>query len=72
MIVRDKFPNKIREIKNLRIPLSDGCILTARLWLPENAEAKPVPAIVEYIPYRQHDGTAALDARTHPYFACYG
>ena len=47
MFIRDKFPLQIREIKNLQIPLSDGCILTARIWLPESAETTPVPAIVE-------------------------
>ena len=72
MLIRDNFPLQIREIKNLQIPLSDGCILTARIWLPESAETNPVPAIVEYIPYRQHDGTAAIDSRTHPYFAGHG
>ena len=72
MIVRDLFPRAVREVQNLRIPLSDGTRLTARLWLPEDAETDPVPAIVEYIPYRQHDGTATLDALTHPYFAGHG
>ena len=72
MIERNQFPHTVRMVQNLQIPLSDGCTLTARLWLPDDAETNPVPAIVEYIPYRQHDGTAALDARTHPYFAGYG
>ena len=27
------------------------------LWLPEGADKKPVPAILEYIPYRKRDGT---------------
>ena len=72
MIIRDKFPRTVREIQNIRIPLSDGTNLTARLWLPDDAETNPVPAIIEYIPYRQHDGTAPLDALTHPYFAGHG
>jgi len=72
MIERNQFPHTVRMVQNLQIPLSDGCTLTARLWLPDDAETNPVPAIVEYIPYRQHDGTAALDARTHPYFAGHG
>ena len=37
--------------------------------MPENAERDPVPAILEYIPYRKRDGTCARDALTHPYFA---
>lgn len=51
------------------ITLSDGCRLAARLWLPENALHDPVPAILEYIPYRKRDGTRARDDRMHGYFA---
>ena len=72
MIARHELLHKVREVLNQAIPLSDGTRLAARLWLPENAEAHPVPAIVEYIPYRQRDGTAQLDALTHPYFAGHG
>ena len=31
-----------------------------------------VPAILEYLPYRKDDGTAAEDASRHPYFAARG
>ena len=58
------FRHPVREIENAWIPLSDGCRLAARLWLPENAEARPVPAILEYLPYRKRDGTAWRDALT--------
>ena len=51
------------------ITLSDGCRLGARLWLPEGAERSPVPAILEYIPYRKRDGTRARDEPMHGYFA---
>jgi uncharacterized protein len=54
------------------IPLADGARLCARIWLPENAEAEPVPAILEYLPYRKDDVTAAEDARMYPYFATRG
>ena len=50
----------------------DGCRLAARIWLPENAEQQPVPAILEYIPYRKNDGTALRDSLYHPYFAGHG
>jgi uncharacterized protein len=66
------FPRTIREIENLWIPLSDGCRLAARLWLPEDAERNPVPAILEYLPYRKRDSTAARDELTHPYIAGHG
>src|SRR5262249_57407732 len=52
-----KFPRKVREIENAWITLKDGCRLAARIWLPEDAEQNPVPAILEYLPYRKRDGT---------------
>jgi hypothetical protein len=67
-----EFPRHVREIENLFIPLKDGTRLAARIWLPEDAEAKPVPAILEYLPYRKRDGTCDRDALTHPYFAGHG
>ncbi len=54
------------------IPLSDGCRLGARLWLPEDAARAPVPAILEYIPYRKRDGTRGRDDPMHGYFAAHG
>ncbi|PSW16933.1 peptidase S15 [Photobacterium sanctipauli] len=68
----DAFPFEVREIENIFIPLSDGTKLAARIWLPVNAENKPVPAILEYLPYRKRDGTAARDELTHPYLAGHG
>ncbi|MEM8792677.1 MAG: CocE/NonD family hydrolase [Pseudomonadota bacterium] len=52
------------------IPLPDGRRLAARLWLPEQTE--PAPAILEYLPYRKRDGTAARDATTHAEFVKHG
>src|SRR5262245_59692381 len=70
-IVTD-FPRKVKESENLWIELSDATKLAARVWMPEDAEAKPVPAILEYLPYRKHDGTIVRDQLTHPYFAGHG
>jgi putative CocE/NonD family hydrolase len=67
-----QFPRRVEEIENFWITLSDGCRLAARLWRPADAEDDPVPAILEYLPYRKRDGTAARDALTHPYFAGHG
>lgn len=64
--------NAIREIENVFIPLPDGVRLAARIWLPEDAEDNPVPAILEYIPYRKRDFTRARDETMHPYFAAHG
>ncbi len=52
------------------IPLADGTRLAARLWLPEGAD--PVPAILEYIPYRRRDGTRGRDEPMHGFFASQG
>jgi uncharacterized protein len=67
-----EFPRPVREIENVFIELADGCRLAARIWLPADAEADPVPAILEYLPYRKRDGTSQRDALTHPYFAGHG
>ena len=52
--------------------MRDGARLAARLWLPEDAEADPVPAVLEYIPYRRRDFTRPRDAVIHPYVAGHG
>ncbi len=72
MQTRTEFPNTIRVIEHALIPLSDGVTLSAMIWLPEDAEANPVPAILEYLPYRKRDGTTERDALNHPYFAGHG
>ena len=66
------FPRAVREIEHTLIPLKDGTQLAARIWLPEDAEANPVPALLEYLPYRKRDGTHERDALTHPYLAGHG
>ncbi len=71
-VIVKSFPRKVREIETMWITLADGCRLAARVWLPEDAEAKPVPAILEYLPYRRRDGTATRDALMHPYIAGHG
>ncbi len=58
--------------ENLFIPLSDGVKLAARLWMPAGAETKPVPALLEYIPYRKRDGTRARDEPMHAWFTTHG
>jgi putative CocE/NonD family hydrolase len=58
-----------RMIEPVFIPMADGVRLAARLWLPDDAERKPVPAILEYIPYRTRDGTRARDEAMHGWFA---
>lgn len=52
--------------------MSDGTKLAARIWLPVDAEADPVPAVLEYLPYRRRDGTSYRDSITQPYLAGHG
>lgn len=54
------------------IRLSDGCRLFTRTVMPCDADRAPVPAVLEYLPYRLSDGTAWRDATQHPYFAGHG
>nr|WP_205518763.1 CocE/NonD family hydrolase [Pseudotabrizicola algicola] len=54
------------------IVMPDGVRLSARVWMPEDAEAQPVPAVLEYIPYRKRDGTLPRDELMHPYVAGHG
>ena len=71
MIVTE-FPRSVRVIEHTLIPLSDGTELAARIWLPDDAERSPVPAILEYLPYRKRDGTNERDSMTHAYLAGHG
>ena len=66
------FPRKVRHIEHHWIPMPDGTRLSARIWLPEDAEADPVPAILEYIPYRKRDGTRMRDDSMHGWWAGHG
>ena len=68
----DRFPRQVREVENIWIPLRDGARLAARLWLPADAEQDPVPAIVEYMPYRKRDLLRLRDQPMHHYFAGHG
>src|SRR5277367_1818242 len=72
MIIVGQYPRPIHVIENLRIPMPDGSTLAAKVWLPRDVEQRPVPAIIDYIPYRQRDGSVIADERTFPYFAGHG
>ncbi len=70
--IRAEFPRAVRVVEHQWIPMPDGARLAARMWLPEDALDDPVPAIVEYIPYRQRDFTLPRDELIHPWFAGHG
>ncbi|MEP9372421.1 CocE/NonD family hydrolase [Mesorhizobium sp. KR1-2] len=67
-----EFPRKVVEHPDMGLIMPDGCRLSARVWMPEDAEQNPVPVILEHLPYRKRDGTTARDSLTHPYLAGHG
>jgi len=72
MRIVDRFPRAVETIEHTWIPMTDGCRLAARIWRPVDALEQPVPAILEYLPYRKRDGTVERDDCTHPYLAGHG
>ena len=66
------FADSVRVIENIFVPLPDGTRLAAKMWLPHDADEKPVPAILEYVPYRKRDGTRSHDQSMHMYYAGHG
>lgn len=72
MEIEQDLPADVREIEHLEIVMADGIRLAARIWMPEDAESVPVPAILEYIPYRKNDKTLERDFARAPYMAARG
>jgi uncharacterized protein len=68
MKIIESFPNKVEVHEHVTISMSDGVLLSARIWIPINAKHKPVPAILEYIPYRKRDLTRPRDEQNYGYF----
>ena len=68
----ESLPCEVRTIENVWIPMPDGVRLAGRLWLPLTSEHEPVPAILEYIPYRKRDFTRLRDTGHHHYYAGHG
>ncbi|MGY9049885.1 MAG: CocE/NonD family hydrolase, partial [Rhodobacterales bacterium] len=63
-------PRPVRELEHVEIPMPDGTRLAARIWMPE--DGAPVPAILEYIPYRKNDKTLERDHARAPWLAAQG
>ncbi|WP_408008023.1 CocE/NonD family hydrolase [Pseudalkalibacillus sp. A8] len=70
--IKTDFTRDVKKVENMWIPMSDGAKLSACMWIPVDAEENPVPAILEYLPYRKNDFTAIRDSVRHPYFAGHG
>jgi uncharacterized protein len=64
--------SSIDEIENEWIAMPDGARLAARIWKPKEADRNPVPAILEFIPYRKRDFMRSRDEPMHRYFALHG
>ena len=72
MKIKTNFPHTVTILENVWIPLADGSRLAAKIWLPDTAQEQPVPALLEYIPYRKSDYTSGRDAKRQAYFAGFG
>jgi X-Pro dipeptidyl-peptidase (S15 family) len=66
-VIVTTFPKAVRVIEHTLIPLKDGTMLAARIWLPDDAEQNPVPAILEYLPIGRHsrESRGVQAARQH-------
>lgn len=64
------FPFSVSVDEDQGITMTDGTRLSARLWRPVTDQ--PVPAILEFLPYRKRDGTTFRDELTHPWMAGHG
>jgi uncharacterized protein len=69
-----KLPAKrpFKRIENEWIPLKDGTRLAARMWIPMDAAASPVPVVWEYLPYRKRDLERQRDTGWAEAFVPYG
>jgi len=55
------------------IPMPDGIRLSATLYMPDSVKpGETFPALLEYLPYRKDDATAARDYPVHHWFAAHG
>ncbi|MEV4038484.1 CocE/NonD family hydrolase [Streptomyces umbrinus] len=68
----ENLPHTTRQEDHVRIPMPDGVHLSARIWRPVSSDDSPVPAILEYIPYRKGDLSSVRDSVHHPYIAGHG
>ncbi|AZM51476.1 peptidase S15 [Streptomyces sp. WAC 01529] len=65
-------PYATKEEEHVVVPMSDGTRLSARIWRPTSSDDTPVPAVLEYIPYRKRDLSSVRDSIHHPYIAGHG
>ncbi len=68
--IRTEFPYAFDTVEHAPVPMADGTMLSARLWLPRGTD--PVPAILEYLPYRKDDVTRWRDQAQLDWLAGHG
>ncbi|MCL2496685.1 MAG: CocE/NonD family hydrolase, partial [Clostridiales bacterium] len=66
----NEFPYQVRKVEHMWINLKDGTRLASRMWFPETD--KPLPVVLEYIPYRKSDGTRMRDEPMHGFISGHG
>lgn len=62
----------VEKIDVAQIPMPDGTALRGRIWLPAEAERRPAPVVLEYIPYRTRDAYSAPDEHWGQVLASHG
>ena len=67
---RTAFLYDVQVVEHVAIPLRAGGTLSARIWLPRTD--KPVPAVLEHLPYRKDDATLWRDQVQLGYLAGHG
>ena len=66
----DRALREVEIVDNVWIEMSDGVHLAAKIWRPVGAG--PIPAVLEFIPYRKSDVTAIRDHCLHSWMAARG
>ena len=62
----------VEVIEHVWMPMADGARLSARLFLPKGSGKTPVPAVLEYIPYRKRDAYRGHDTAWGHQLASHG
>ncbi|MDX6742306.1 CocE/NonD family hydrolase [Actinocorallia sp. A-T 12471] len=70
-IVTD-LPHEVEIREHVLVKMRDGVAVSLKLWLPADAEAAPVPAVLEAMPYRKDDVALADDHVRMAYVAGHG
>ncbi len=65
-------PQEVEVTEHVWVPMADGVRLSARLFIPKGADKTPVPAVLEYIPYRKRDGYRGHDTAWGHQLASHG